>query len=174
MDKPQYMNTADTYITKTVKFLRLIVVNTFSWSEHVELIRQKLSSLIYSLRVLKRDSNKYTIKSIYHATKILEKIMSIRIITRMMHTKQLIDAQHGYQNNESTQTAIFQFINEVHNALEDDCSPLGLFLDLPKAYDTLDYNILLEKLYLYSIRGASFQWVRSYITVRSHMFRLRL
>nr|CAI5864676.1 unnamed protein product [Callosobruchus analis] len=71
-----------------------------------------------------------------------------------MQNKQLTDAQHGYQKNNSTQTAIFQFINEVHNALEDDCSPLGLFLDL----HTLDHDILLKKLYLYGIRGESLQW----------------
>nr|CAI5866730.1 unnamed protein product [Callosobruchus analis] len=70
--EPEYLNIDDTHVklTKTVKFLGLIVDNTrtLSWSEHVESIQKRLSSSIYSLRVLKRYTDNDTIKSVYHAT----------------------------------------------------------------------------------------------------------
>nr|CAI5857221.1 unnamed protein product [Callosobruchus analis] len=60
--EPEYLNIGDTHVklTKTVKFLGLIVDNTLSWSEHVESIQKRLSSSIYSLRVLKRYTDNDT------------------------------------------------------------------------------------------------------------------
>nr|CAI5825683.1 unnamed protein product [Callosobruchus analis] len=68
--EPEYLNIGDTHVklTKTVKFLGLIVDNTLSWSDHVESIQKRLSSSIKSLRVLKRYTDNDTIKSVYHAT----------------------------------------------------------------------------------------------------------
>ena len=52
-------------------------------------------------------------------------------------------------------------------SLEDGTVPLGLFLDLSKAYDTLNHEILLRKLELYGIRGTALKWIAPYLSKKS-------
>ena len=66
----------------------------------------------------------------------------------------------------STQTAVFKFTQDILEALENGEIPLGLFLDLSKAYDTLNHHILFKKLDLYGIRGVTLKWIESYISGR--------
>lgn len=106
-------------------------------------------------------------------SKVFEKIMGNRIINFMNKTKQLTYSQHAYQKSRSTQTAIFQFINQINSILESGHIPLGLFFDLSKAYDTLDYVILLEKLDLYGIRGMPLKWVKSYLMNREQFVSIK-
>lgn len=79
----------------------------------------------------------------------------------------LSGAQHGYLKGRSTQTAVFQFIQGITASLENNHSTLGLFLDLSKAYDCLDYDILFEKLVSYGVRGHALNWFKSYLCRRS-------
>nr|CAI5840509.1 unnamed protein product [Callosobruchus analis] len=92
-----------------------------------------------------------------------------------MDIKEVVtDIQHAYQKNKSTQTALFQFINKIYNILEDELSPLGVFLDLSKAYDTIDHDVLLNKLNLYGIRGTSLQWIKSYLHNREQQVLIKV
>ncbi|XP_044763830.1 uncharacterized protein LOC123320547 [Coccinella septempunctata] len=74
--------------------------------------------------------------------------------------------QHGYINNRSTQSAIFSFTQAVLKCLEEGDMAMGLFLDLSKAFDCLDRNILLKKLNGYGVRGWAFKWFESYLEER--------
>ncbi len=55
---------------------------------------------------------------------------------------------------------------EVHKALNDANYVLGLYLDLSKAFDTVDHSLLLKKLYWYGIRGTTHEWFSSYLSNR--------
>ncbi|VEN59811.1 unnamed protein product [Callosobruchus maculatus] len=74
--------------------------------------------------------------------------------------------QHGYLKGRSTQTAIFDFIQIILHNLENGISTLGMFLDLSRAYDCLDRNILLQKLQLYGVGGKALNWICTYISDR--------
>ena len=58
-------------------------------------------------------------------------------------------------------------IENIYNALTDTNIPISIFIDLKKAFDTIDHNILLDKLRNYGIRGIALQWIQSYHSNRS-------
>ena len=65
----------------------------------------------------------------------------------------------------STQHAIITLVDRITSSL--DSGVLGVFLDLKKAFDTVDHQILIEKLFSYGIRGNTLKWFQSYLTDRS-------
>ena len=54
----------------------------------------------------------------------------------------------------------------IGKALDEDKFAWGVFIDLQKAFDTIDHGILLSKLNVYCVKGASYQWFKSYLTGR--------
>ena len=61
--------------------------------------------------------------------------------------------QHGFRNNSSTETATYNLINNISEALNSNKWVRGLFCDLTKAFDYVNHNILLSKLEFYGITG---------------------
>src|ERR1043165_3096023 len=60
--------------------------------------------------------------------------------------------------------------DKFSNAIENNEYSLGVFLDLAKAFDTVDHSILLKKLNVYGIRGTQLNWVASYFENRNGVF----
>ena len=75
--------------------------------------------------------------------------------------------QFGFRKGHSTSHAIITLVERVSKALDTGKYVVGVFLDLKKAFATVDHGILLEKLYLYGIRGNIYSWFESYLTNRS-------
>jgi retron-type reverse transcriptase len=65
--------------------------------------------------------------------------------------------------------ALINMIDSVSQELDNNNECIGIFIDLSKAFDTLDHNILLQKLNMYGIRGIANTWFTSYLTNR-HQF----
>ena len=57
-------------------------------------------------------------------------------------------------------------INEILKSCENNCYTLGVFIDLTKAFDTVDHNILLKKLFHYEVRGYNLKLLQSYLQNR--------
>ena len=68
---------------------------------------------------------------------------------------------------DSTQQAIITLVNKITSSLDTGDLVIGVFLDLKKAFDTVDHKILLDKMHAYGIRGNILRWFRSYLTNRS-------
>ena len=60
-------------------------------------------------------------------------------------------------------------VQKIQKQLDVGNYTAGVFIDLKKALDTVDHNILLEKLDYYSIRGVAKDWFRSYIDNQKHV-----
>jgi retron-type reverse transcriptase len=79
----------------------------------------------------------------------------------------IFNAQNGFRKNKSMYTAIQTFIGEIQKTLDNKQLAFGIFLDLSKAFDVIDHDLLLAKLEPYGLRGISYERMRSYLTDRS-------
>ena len=79
------------------------------------------------------------------------------------------NTQYGYTKKYNTTHAILELYNHILINKEQNKSINTLFLDLSKAFDKLDHNILIDKLYKYGIRSNSLQLIKSYLSNRKQV-----
>ena len=65
--------------------------------------------------------------------------------------------------------AVLDLIKEMNVAIDSNMYTAGIFMDLSKAFDTIDHDILLQKLYHYGFRWVSNEWFTSYLSNRKQM-----
>ncbi len=78
----------------------------------------------------------------------------------------MYNAQYGFRTDHSTEVATLELIDRVILEMDKNNTPLNLFLDLSKAFDTVDHKILLKKLNYYGINGVAYNLMESYLTNR--------
>jgi hypothetical protein len=99
-------------------------------------------------------------------SKILEKIAYTRIFTFINQHNILTSHQFGFRPKRSTFMAINDLYCKIAKSLDNKLHTAGIFLDLSKAFDTINHNLLLNKLSNYGIRGLANDWLRSYLSGR--------
>ena len=105
-------------------------------------------------------------------SKILEKLFNIRLINYINKNNILYEGQYGFRKNHSTALALFDFIEKLTSAIDKKKITVGVFIDLRKAFDTIDHEILLKKLNMYGIRGIPLLWITSYLNNRMQYVHL--
>ena len=101
--------------------------------------------------------------------KILEKIVQKRLI-RYLDTENILSKyQYGFRSGYSTQKAIFELLCKLHLSLNNDEIMGLLFLDISKAFDSLDHGVLLRKLSNISLAENSLNWFKSYLNRIQHV-----
>ena len=98
--------------------------------------------------------------------KIFEKLMYKRIYNFLSVQQSFFEMQFGFREKHSTFHALASLTELVRESLDKNKFVCGIFIDLKKAFDTVDHKILLKKLEYYGIRGLSNDWFRSYLTDR--------
>ena len=96
-------------------------------------------------------------------SKILEKIVYKRLFSFLNDNDILIPNQFGFRKNHSTDYAIIQLCDKIIEALTKKEHIIGVFMDLSKAFDTIDHKILTHKLKHYGVRGKALSWFIDYL-----------
>lgn len=109
-------------------------------------------------------SNYRPISVISPISKVLEKVMFIRLTSYMKN--KLYDGQYGFRTQRSTSDAVMEFTGKVLNGFEQNEITIATFIDLSKAFDTIDHEVMLKKLQYYGVRGKVLQWFKSYLKDR--------
>lgn len=105
-------------------------------------------------------------------SKIFEKIVLERLLLHLEQNRLLTDQQHGFCKGRSTTTALIQFTEYILDQLEKGCVVTSLFLDFSKAFDCLNYNILMQKLRILGINGKASEWFYSYLNDRTQLVEI--
>ena len=100
-------------------------------------------------------------------SKILEKIIYTRTYKFLCATDQLYQSQYGFRTGHSCENAISKLVGTIAKHKEEKHVSIGVFIDLSKAFDTLNHKMLLNKLDRYGIRGSILDWFKSYLTGRN-------
>ena len=97
---------------------------------------------------------------------IMEKIMHERLYKFLELNNILYSKQFGFRKNNSTIDALIKITDKIRESVDKGKYGCGIFIDLRKAFDTVNHNILLLKMEHYGVRGPSLQWFRSYLSER--------
>ena len=107
------------------------------------------------------------ISKLSFVSKLLEKHIAIQIQDHM-ETHDLFDAyQRAYRPHHSCETAIIRIQDDILKSLDSHKYVFLVLLDISSAFDSVDHDILMNKLYKIGVRGRAYNWVKSYLSSRT-------
>ena len=113
-------------------------------------------------------ANYRTISVLPCLSKLLECIMYNQLFKYLSENSILYEKQFGFQTSDSTEHAILLLLNQLYQSFDESKFTLGIFIDLSKAFDTMDFKILtfLVRIGFYGIKGCNLRWFESYLLNR--------
>ena len=164
----------DDFTTKFVKLSSSILapalVKIFNLSIHTGIYPDSLK-LAKVIPIFKKGdptsvNNYRPISILSPINKIFEKIIYSRLINFIEKNQILYKFQYGFRKNHSTEHALIELIDQIRLNMDKKQMTCGIFIDLSKAFDTVNHHILLAKLENYGIRGKTLDLLKSYLTDR--------
>ncbi len=99
-------------------------------------------------------------------SKVFEKVIFKQLYDFFQTNKLFYNSQYGFRTQHSTEYAALEVIDRIVTSMDKNDIPINIYIDLSKAFDTLDHDILLHKLSYYGINGIALDLMKSYLTNR--------
>ena len=112
-------------------------------------------------------SNYRPISILSTLSKVFEKLMFKRFNSFLVRFNVMRDNQFGFRKGRSTSDAVLQFLSDSYDCLEKREHLVSVCLDLSKAFDTIDHELLFRKLSWIGVRGVALDWFKSYMSGRT-------
>ena len=159
----KYIKLAASTIAPTLTFLYNKCITTSTFPNNFK---------ISEIKPLFKQGNKHIctnyrpISLISSFSKIFEKCLFKQLYSYLCKYNLLYKFQYGFRENYSTEFAVSQVCNDIIENLKNKSITCSVFLDLAKAFDTVNHQILLKKLSKYGIRGKPLKLFKSYLLNR--------
>ena len=98
--------------------------------------------------------------------KVFESLVHQQLYSYLDENHLLRENQSGFRPNRSTQDVLLKTIDDWKLALDDNKIVASVLIDLSKAFDTIDHDLLLQKLHAYGVRGSELNWFSNYLSGR--------
>ena len=174
--KPKLSSGADFISTKLLKDIAPLIITPLHYLINLSLETGYVPKEFKVAKIVPvfkegdcHDFNNYRPISLLSSfSKLMEKIVAKQLL-RFLHIHNIIyKHQYGFRAKHNTSHPVLQFSEKIYNALNQKPSAktLAIFIDLKKAFDTVDHTILLNKMAHYGIRNAANTWFRNYLDSR--------
>jgi hypothetical protein len=121
----------------------------------------------------KEDENNYRPISILPIlAKCMEYFVNEQLSEHMESNKLFTEQQYGFRKNHSTTYLMLNLFDEIFESKSQANRPAIVFLDMKKAFDTVNHQILLEKLEYYGIQGTVLKWFNNFLSCRHQCTRV--
>ena len=111
--------------------------------------------------------NYHPISELPAPSKLLERAVNTQLCTFLTEHSLLSPYQCGFRKNHSTEAAAIALTDYIRLGIDQGLLTGAVFLDLRKAFDTVDLTVILQKLDTYNVRGTELAWFRNYLHSRS-------
>ena len=160
-----------TKLLKTCKFeicksLTLIINQTLSTGIFPDTLKIAKVIPLYKKGDKALFENYRPISVLPSISKIFERIIFNQINDHVTSHDFYYNGQYGFREKHSTQLAALELIDRITHELDMGNTPINIYIDLSKAFDTLHHTILISKLQHYGITGAALQLLVSYLSNR--------
>lgn len=152
--------------------LTVIINNSFKYGIFPESLKMAKVVPIYKKGDANLPESYRPISVLPTFSKIFERLCSNRMVSFFNECNLFSVNQHGFLKGKCVNTAIFEYVNAIYNGLEHGWLCLGISLDFSKAYDCINHEMLLIKLEKYGVRGASLNWLKSYLSNRKQFVNI--
>jgi hypothetical protein len=112
-------------------------------------------------------ANYRPISNLNTISKVIERLCLARILPHVAATGRFNPLQSAYRKHHSTETALLKILDDLYRIIDDRRSAVVVGLDLSAAFDTIEHDILLERLkIMFGVKGTALRWIGTYLGER--------
>ena len=135
-------------------------------------IAQAVITPIYKGGIKSEPANYRPVALTNHVTKIFERVLRKAIVHHMEINNMMNVTQHGFRSGRSTISQLLHYYDDIFTKIEEGKEVDSVYLDVSKAFDKVDHNILLKKMESLKIGGNILRWVEVFLKERKQVVRI--